>query len=349
MVDVFISYSRRDRQKVALIARAIEAEGYKVWWDAELPPHQSYGDVITAKIGEAKAAIVVWSGDAVQSEWVRAEADMARNQRKLIQTALDQVMPPLPFNQIQFAEIGDWNGEPDHPGWRKVLLSLADLCNREAPPPVQAYRMPEGAPAPYTPPASHALPPPVVSTDRGHSPHPQPVGHSRSNAPLFIGIAIGVIALAVAAGIVLSQRTPVAEPVATVASADPAPATPVAAEMATPAPVPSAAPLPETASAALPASDPDDEPPPVNPADMTFPDSSTRLIEPHELAQMGPATLRVARNEIYARKGRRFRDAWLRDYFSMYAWYRPRFDDVPLNPTEQRNIATIRQAEAKYQ
>ena len=59
MVDVFISYSREDRAAVARLAGAVEAAGYEVWWDDDLPPHMSYGDVITAKIGAAKAAIVV--------------------------------------------------------------------------------------------------------------------------------------------------------------------------------------------------------------------------------------------------------------------------------------------------
>src|SRR6478736_2566809 len=106
MVDVFISYSREDLAAVTRLAQAVEAEGYEVWWDADLPPHLSYGDVITAKISSTKAAIVVWSKASTASQWVRAEADMARNQNKLIQTAIDSVMPPLPFNQIQYAEIG---------------------------------------------------------------------------------------------------------------------------------------------------------------------------------------------------------------------------------------------------
>ena len=131
MVDVFISWSRNDHARVAMLARAVEAEGCAVWWDADLPPHQSYGDVFTAKIGAARAAIVVWSADAVKSEWVRAEADMVRNLKKL-QTAIGDVMLPLPFNQIQNVDIGAWNGEPDHPGWRKVKASLAELCRGNA-------------------------------------------------------------------------------------------------------------------------------------------------------------------------------------------------------------------------
>jgi hypothetical protein len=130
MVDVFISYSRTDLAAVTRLAEAVEAEGYDVWWDADLPPHLSYGDVITNKIGAAKAAIVVWSKESAASEWVRAEADMARNQKKLIQVAIDNVMPPLPFNQIQYAELGDWQGEADHPGWRKVKVSLTELCRK---------------------------------------------------------------------------------------------------------------------------------------------------------------------------------------------------------------------------
>ena len=95
---VFISYSRANQPAVKRLAEAVKAAGYDVWWDAELPPHKSYGDVITEKIGMAKAAIVVWSKESAASEWVRAEADVARNQKKLIQTSLDDIMPPMPFN-----------------------------------------------------------------------------------------------------------------------------------------------------------------------------------------------------------------------------------------------------------
>ena len=62
----------------------------------------------------------------------------------------------------------------------------------------------------------------------------------------------------------------------------------------------------------------------------------------------GPTTLRIARNEIYARKGRKFNDPWLRDWFSRYAWYQPRYDSVQLTPTEQANVDLLAKAEARY-
>ena len=137
---------RPTQPAVRQLAEAVKRLGYSVWWDEELPPHLSYSDVITEKIDAAKAAIVVWSEEAAASQWVRAEADAARNQKKLIQTSIDGRMPPMPFNQIQFAAIGDWHGEDDHPGWMKVKASLEALVGprprgdrrRPAPPPAGA-------------------------------------------------------------------------------------------------------------------------------------------------------------------------------------------------------------------
>jgi hypothetical protein len=150
MADVFISYARDNQAAVRVLAEAVKRAGYSVWWDEELPPHLSYGDVIAEKIGSAKAAIVVWSESAAASEWVRAEADVARNQKKLIQTSIDARQPPMPFNQIQFAAIGDWQGEDDHPGWRKVKESLAALCGPAEPTEAsaRAYAFPATPPPP---------------------------------------------------------------------------------------------------------------------------------------------------------------------------------------------------------
>ena len=81
---------------------------------------------------------------------------------------------------------------------------------------------------------------------------------------------------------------------------------------------------------------------------MTFPDSSTRRLSEAEVATLGPATLRIARNEIYARKGRRFANRELAEYFSQFAWYRPVADEVRLNAIERDNVALLARAERRY-
>lgn len=396
MVDVFISYSRRDQAKVAMLARASADEGYDIWWDAELPPHRSYGDVITDKIASAKAALVVWSIDSAQSEWVRAEADMARNQKKLIQTAIDDVTPPLPFNQIQYAEIGDWQGEADHIGWRKVKYSLAELCGERSGG-EQADRGGGRAPAP-------------VPTPTYQQPPTNPAASPGSKWPLFVGLGVAGVAL-IAAGVFAGGllETETVEPAPATAQANPDAVERSAvtgdeagqersssrftllATVADPdgysnlrdAPSVSGrivgrvqvgqafatydqsgkwwqVRLPDgtigfiarsrirlsgesdAAAASGDARAPD-------PSDMIFPDSSERLLDPSDIDQFGPSNLQFARNEIYARKGRRFKDPRLREYFGRFSWYRPLHDEVALNSIETQNVATIRAAEAHFQ
>ncbi|MGI8639031.1 MAG: YARHG domain-containing protein [Pyrinomonadaceae bacterium] len=57
--------------------------------------------------------------------------------------------------------------------------------------------------------------------------------------------------------------------------------------------------------------------------------------------------LRVLRNEIYARRGRVFKDQTLQKYFEAQPWYKPNpdFKDEMLSETESKNLAIIRETE----
>src|SRR5579884_1342308 len=128
MSHVFVSYARSDEGIAAQIADALRAAGYEVWRDDELPAHRSYADVIEERIKGASAVIVLWSAEAAKSQWVRAEADTARSALTLVQATLDGAIPPMPFNQIQCADLKGWEGRQESPGWRKLLASVAELA-----------------------------------------------------------------------------------------------------------------------------------------------------------------------------------------------------------------------------
>ena len=132
MPGVFVSYSRPSAQVAEQVAAALSSLGHEVWWDDRLPAHRSYGDVIEEKLRTADAVIVLWSSDACHSQWVRAEADWARQAGTLVQVSLDGTIPPLPFNQIQCADLTGWDGQADSPGWQKVQASLASLVGEQA-------------------------------------------------------------------------------------------------------------------------------------------------------------------------------------------------------------------------
>jgi hypothetical protein len=80
-----------------------------------------------------------------------------------------------------------------------------------------------------------------------------------------------------------------------------------------------------------------------------FPDSDQRLLGDADLKGMSLVELRLARNEIYARRGRFFVDQTLAGYFSQFSWYHPKQVDVDLSPLETTNVNTIELAERQSQ
>ena len=124
---VFVSYARSDEPHAERIADGLRTKGYEVWRDDELPAHRAFSEVIEERLRDARAVVVLWSDAAAKSQWVRAEADVARNSAKLVQAHLDGTLPPLPFNQIHCADLRGWDGTAETAGWRKLLTSVGAL------------------------------------------------------------------------------------------------------------------------------------------------------------------------------------------------------------------------------
>lgn len=132
MSDVFISYARSTAKQARVVAEALRGLGYSVWIDDDLPAHRPYGGVIEEQMTAAKAAVVIWSADAVQSEWVLSEADAARAAHKLVQMTVDGARLPMPFDRVQCADLTGWTGDHGALGWRKVLASVRELIGEGA-------------------------------------------------------------------------------------------------------------------------------------------------------------------------------------------------------------------------
>lgn len=80
--------------------------------------------------------------------------------------------------------------------------------------------------------------------------------------------------------------------------------------------------------------------------DYIFPASSERYLRSEEITPLSAAEKMYARNEIYARHGRKFNDSELDNYFRSKSWYSPTIDpedfsEDMLNEYEKANIALI--------
>ncbi len=146
--DVFISYSSGDRARVAALARLFEDRGWSVWWDRDIPPGESYHQVIERALAQARVVVVAWSRTSVESDWVLAEADEGRKRKVLVPALLEPAEIPLAFRSLQAADLAGWSGDPAHTEARKLLAKVAALLD-----------MPEGRSERGKPPAPPKPPP----------------------------------------------------------------------------------------------------------------------------------------------------------------------------------------------
>lgn len=82
--------------------------------------------------------------------------------------------------------------------------------------------------------------------------------------------------------------------------------------------------------------------------EFIFPNSSHSVLHEDNILNLSAQRLRIAKNEIYARHGRRFADAELQQYFNSCSWYEGKiepseFTDDHLNEIEKANIQLIQE------
>jgi adenylate cyclase len=130
MADVFVSYARTDKARVAPLVAAMEAKGWSVWWDPEISPGQEFDDQIDTELVAAKAVLVVWTPTSVVSRWVRGEARDAAERGILVPVRFDQARLPIDVRAIHTTDLDGWRENPSHPAMQECLNALAAMIAR---------------------------------------------------------------------------------------------------------------------------------------------------------------------------------------------------------------------------
>jgi adenylate cyclase len=130
MADVFVSYARNDKARVAPLVAAIEAKGWSVWWDPEITPGQQFDDQIDTEIGAALAVLVVWTPVSVASRWVRGEAREAAERGILVPVRFEQARLPMDVRAIHTTDLDGWGENSASPQAQEFLRALGALIAR---------------------------------------------------------------------------------------------------------------------------------------------------------------------------------------------------------------------------
>ncbi len=131
MADIFISYARSDRQRVAPLVAAIEAEGWSVWWDPEMAAGQEFDRRIAEELKTASAVLVVWTAASVESRWVRGEARVGAERGLLVPVQLGAAELPIDVRALHTTDLDGWRDDPHAPQMQEVLRSLRATVERQ--------------------------------------------------------------------------------------------------------------------------------------------------------------------------------------------------------------------------
>jgi len=206
MADVFLSYAREDLARAQQVASGLQANGLDVFWDSEIPPGATWADHIEMKLSQCKALVVLWSAESTKSQWVREEARMGRDKGVLIPVMIDNVPAPFGFGEVQAADLSTWNGEAEHPAWRRFVDAVRQFA------------------------ASAPAPKPMGAPARAHAPTAAPAAEKK-RAPVWAWVLAAVVGTVIVLGVIgammpsqptqQAQITPAPQPFAGQTAAQP--------------------------------------------------------------------------------------------------------------------------------
>ncbi len=130
--DVFVSYAREDQKFAKRLAAAFERppRGWSVWWDAELTTGERFNNEIRQAIADSRCLVVLWSPHSVSSDWVVAEAEIARERGILVPVLIGECQIPMPFGTLHSADLRHWNGSESAPEWGDLLSAVQAAFTR---------------------------------------------------------------------------------------------------------------------------------------------------------------------------------------------------------------------------
>ena len=112
---IFVSYSHEDLDRVRAIVEAIRFRtDYDLWRDNRIRIGETFNREIERALSRSKAAIVFWSQQSVDSDFVIEEAARAQDSHKLIPVRLDDCAVPIGFHTRQTIDLSNFEDVPPY-------------------------------------------------------------------------------------------------------------------------------------------------------------------------------------------------------------------------------------------
>jgi TPR repeat protein len=129
MADVFFSYKREDRHRVKLFWHELQKLGFEVAWDQEILTGEAWERWILDQLVASKVVLVFWSHESILSQFVKKEARLAYDAKKLLPVYIDRLTVIekaglMGFDGLQYAELYNWKGNIEDPAWQSLVTAI---------------------------------------------------------------------------------------------------------------------------------------------------------------------------------------------------------------------------------
>jgi predicted ATPase len=128
---LFISHSHLDKPVAKQVVAALRQRGYEVFWDTKIPTGKTFDTYIYHELEESDAVIVLWSKHSARSDYVKEEAEYAKNNSVLVPLGIDGTDPPFGFSRIHSTDLSGWHGSVQDPRWQTVVDSIEAILGDE--------------------------------------------------------------------------------------------------------------------------------------------------------------------------------------------------------------------------
>jgi TIR domain len=130
---IFVSYSSADGAIADELVRQLEVEGSRIWYaPRDVRPGTDYSEQIQSAIEQASAFVVIVSKDSNESDFVRAETEMAFSRRRPIFPVRYSRVMPAPGMAL-FLQLRHWTdafGSSRHNAISRLGRELAGIGKR---------------------------------------------------------------------------------------------------------------------------------------------------------------------------------------------------------------------------
>jgi hypothetical protein len=121
---VFVSYAREDRETIEPVVKALQGEGFSVWWDKEMIGGTKWEEELERALNNSECVLLFLTQFSLRADsYTKNEAYYS--QEKVIPVMLEEnLRVPLSLQGTAYVSLIGWKGDKTAPEWKALIQAI---------------------------------------------------------------------------------------------------------------------------------------------------------------------------------------------------------------------------------